>query len=181
MHAGWAGAWIGAAALGCLVPLLLAIYCALVLNDMGGLLFWPIVIVFDALVGLMVGGIVGSIIEIARMRRSGAHLAGRADRIRWILLVIILVPAAVLAFTMGGLGSWYLDFRQQMQMAERHAPLVQQVLAADGRFPNVDVYAYTGNQGLVVTGDVLPVQADEVRRVVESTQPPVPVEYDLSE
>jgi hypothetical protein len=181
MHAGCAGGLIGAGSLGCLVPVLLAIYCALVLGDMGGPLFWPIVAFFGAILGLTAGGIAGSVVEAVRIRRSGIRSIGRGNRTRWIILAMVLVPSALLASTMGRTGCWYLDFRQQMRMAEAHALVVQQALTADGRFPNVRVYDNTSNRGLLVTGDVPPGQAEEVRRLVESTKPPVPVEYDLSD
>lgn len=181
LHAGCAGSLIGAGSLGCLVPVVLFIYCALVLNDIPGLLFWPIVVFFGAMLGVTAGGIVGSVVEALRARRAGERPMSRGARGRWIIVAIILVPSALLAGVMGPTGCWYLDFRQQMRAAEAHAIVVQQALDADGRFPDVRVEDFTGNRGLLVTGDILPGQADEVRRLVQSTRPPVPVKYDLSE
>lgn len=50
------GGCLGAIVGGVIVPIGLGVYCGLVLNDMGGPLFWP----FLAIVGLVGGAIVGS-------------------------------------------------------------------------------------------------------------------------
>lgn len=71
MHEGIKGGLVGAGSLGCLVPLLLAIFCAVVLNDMGGPLFWPIIIIFGAVAGFPIGAVVGGMVRVVRRRRAG--------------------------------------------------------------------------------------------------------------
>lgn len=59
MPPGCAGAAVGAGALGCLAPLLLAIFCAIVLNDLGGPCIWPLLVVAGAAVGAILGASFG--------------------------------------------------------------------------------------------------------------------------
>jgi hypothetical protein len=46
---------IGCAVGGCLIPLLLFIFCLLVLKDIGGYLFWPFIAIPLALIGAGIG------------------------------------------------------------------------------------------------------------------------------
>ena len=43
---------------GCLAPILLFFFCALVLRDTGGPLFWPFAAVFFGLIGMVIGFVV---------------------------------------------------------------------------------------------------------------------------
>jgi hypothetical protein len=62
-HGGCVGGCLGAI----LLPLGLGIYCAFVLNDMGGPLFWPIV----SIAGLLIGAAVGTLIHLVFFFWSG--------------------------------------------------------------------------------------------------------------
>jgi hypothetical protein len=68
MSDGCAGGLIGAGSLGCMLPLLLALYCGVVLGDMGGPLFWPILVVFGSVVGLVIGAIIGLSVGMYRKK-----------------------------------------------------------------------------------------------------------------
>jgi len=46
---------IGCGVGGCLLPILLFLFCAIVLKDTGGPLFWPFIAVFLGLIGLGIG------------------------------------------------------------------------------------------------------------------------------
>ena len=46
---------VGCISGGCLIPILLFLFCGIVLNDTGGPLIWPILSVFFGLLGLLVG------------------------------------------------------------------------------------------------------------------------------
>ena len=46
---------VGCLSGGCLIPILLFLFCGIVLNDTGGPLIWPILSAFLGLLGLLVG------------------------------------------------------------------------------------------------------------------------------
>jgi len=54
---GWRGfaPVLGCGIGGCILPFLLLLFCLIVFNDAGGPLFWPIIAVPMALVGLLIG------------------------------------------------------------------------------------------------------------------------------
>ena len=56
---------VGCAVGGCLIPFLLFIFCLLVLNDVGGYLFWP----FFAIPLALIGGVIGYVIKLYKNRK----------------------------------------------------------------------------------------------------------------
>jgi hypothetical protein len=67
------GGCLGAGLLGVVLPLMLAVYCALVLNDMGGPLFLPIIAIAGGTVGLLAGALVGLVVRFVRRRRRAGR------------------------------------------------------------------------------------------------------------
>lgn len=69
---------------GCLFPLLLFLFCAFILGDTGGPLFWPVCVLFFGVVGLVVGIVVGGELrqqklEAAMKRRNEEGSSGPGD------------------------------------------------------------------------------------------------------
>jgi ABC-type uncharacterized transport system permease subunit len=52
---------------------MLAVYCALVLNDMGGPLFLPIIAIAGGTVGRLAGALVGLVVRFVRRRRRAGR------------------------------------------------------------------------------------------------------------
>ena len=77
---------------------------------------------------------------------------------------------------------WFHGFSRNLRLAEAHAPAVRQVLEGDGRFTELEVYEYTGNNGCLLVSAVAPEgAARDIKRLVESTSPPVAVYYQVYE
>jgi hypothetical protein len=77
---------------------------------------------------------------------------------------------------------WNHGFNKRMNLAEAHAPIVRRVLEADGRFSDIWVEAFTGSDGcLLVEAAAKPGSVEALKRLVESTSPPVLVRYNIHE
>jgi hypothetical protein len=103
-------------------------------------------------------------------------------RRRWIILGVVAGLVIALAVALGQGLWWYAGFRERLRLAEKHAPVVRRVLASDGRFSEIRVEAFTAHNGcLLVSAVAEPGSSNDLKRLVESTSPPVPVDYDLYE
>ncbi|MEM6560978.1 MAG: hypothetical protein AAF656_05220 [Planctomycetota bacterium] len=99
----------------------------------------------------------------------GRLLATRRGRL-WVgVALLVLAVAAYYPFSPAG------EQRQNMAAAREHVPEIEQALDVLGA-AKVTVKVATRDQGsllIVVEGDV-PFDADEIRALVEATQPPTP-------
>jgi hypothetical protein len=101
---------------------------------------------------------------------------------RWTILVIVAVPVLVVLGTVVQTAWWYVGFRERLRLADEHAPVVRRVLEADPRFSEIAVESFTGNGGsLFVEAVAESGAAQDLKRLVESTSPPVPVKYGVYE
>lgn len=104
---------------------------------------------------------------------------------RWrrrLPLVLVCGVAVAVATVATPLAWWYAGFTRNLRLAEAHAPLVRQVLEGDGRFTELEVSEYTGRNGSLLVSAVAPQgAAQDVKRLVESTSPPVPIYYRVYE
>ena len=100
------------------------------------------------------------------------------SRRRWIIFVVVAVPAAIIVGTVVRTAWWYAGFKERLRLAEEHAPVVRRALEADGRFSEVSVESFTGSNGsLLVQAVVPPGTANELKAIVVATSPPVSVRY----
>ena len=101
-------------------------------------------------------------------------------RTRRIILALICVPLLAVIILIGRLAIWYHGFNQRLQLADKHAPIVRSLLQADSRFSDIDVGSFTGDDGcLLVVATVEPRSANDLKKLVASTAPPVHVRYIL--
>ncbi len=64
------GGCLGGVLFGVIVPLLLATFCILKYDDIGGLLFFPILACLGGVLGTIAGAIVGAVVGAIRRRRK---------------------------------------------------------------------------------------------------------------
>ena len=93
---------------------------------------------------------------------------------RWLLLISMAVTIAVVIVRLIGDPQ-----AENMAKARAHAPKVIALLRLDPRFDNVKAEEFTGQGGsLIVRGDVASnTDLKDLRRLVESTSPPVHVAW----
>jgi hypothetical protein len=103
-------------------------------------------------------------------------------RARWLSLTLVGVVAVGAASVAVPVAWWVAGLNERLRLADGHASVVRQQLEADPRFSGIDVESFTGGNGtLLVTAVAQPGTAQDLRRIVESTSPPVPVIYEVVE
>jgi hypothetical protein len=104
---------------------------------------------------------------------------------RWrrrLPLALVCAVAIIVGTVTTPVAWWFHGFSRNLRLAEGHAPVVRQVLEADGRFTELEVSEYTGHNGCLLVSAVVPEgAAQDVKRLVESTSPPVAVRYEVYE
>jgi hypothetical protein len=68
---------------------------------------------------------------------------------------------------------------RRLRMAGEHQPLMEQAIASESRFAKVSVGCSTANGGCMLVVGMVSSQGDleSLRRLIETTKPPVPVTY----
>jgi hypothetical protein len=68
-----------------------------------------------------------------------------------------------------------------MKLAEKHLPIVLQVLAANDEFKNLRVNVYTGSGGsLIVSGNLANEnELERLKQLIAKTEPPTAVVYKI--
>jgi hypothetical protein len=97
---------------------------------------------------------------------------------RWVKIVGITVAGTLLAYHF--VISPLTPYGQQMHHmaeAERHLLSIHAKIAGDKRFAEVTLFSCTGLDGSIGVGGCVPDEqgSEELRRLVGSTSPPVPV------
>jgi hypothetical protein len=137
---------------------------------------------------LPVRGKRGFDVGVAVTSKPDAHVRGdhvvRSDS-KWrrrLPPTLVCVVAVTVASVTTPAAWWYVGFSKNLRLAEAHAPVVRRVLEADGRFTEVEVYEFTFRGGcLAVHAVAREGAAQDIKRLVESTSPPVAVHYDVYE
>ena len=97
----------------------------------------------------------------------------------------VLVAALVATICIAGVVvvSWpAIQHAHNMAQAEAHVPLIQQALKGNTKYTEVQVLPFTGNGGCILVRGTVPnsKDTDGLERLIESTQPPVSILYDLN-
>lgn len=104
------------------------------------------------------------------------------SRRRLIIIAVLSIPIVfVVGIAILGL-CWYVSFSHRFHLASQHVPIISEMLKADGRFSKVRAYPHTSDGGcLLIIGEIPPGTTAELKRLVESTSPPVFVKYAVDE
>lgn len=109
----------------------------------------------------------------------------RTHVVRWAKRIALAIFAALgiaLGCAVIQFVFWYQGFKHRLDLADKHAPIVKSLLEADGRFREVKASSFTARNGcLLVKAVIPPGTRNEFIRMVNTTAPPVPIEFVLWE